>query len=437
MGASVADRLGRAAPGIPLATGDDAAAWSAAGHVPDAVVAPPDVDALAAVLATASEEGWAVLPAGAGTWLDAGDPPRVDGRPLVVVATARLREVVEYEPANLTATVEAGIGLRSLQALCRKRGQYVAVDPPGSARSTVGAVVATASDGPLRLYHGTLRNHVLGITLVTGDGRVLGLGGRVVKNVAGYDLVKPAVGSWGTLGVVAGVTLRLHPVPELDRTLVFAGDGPGGAVARGRAVATGRREPAALAVLSPGAADGIGAGRLAGGERWTVAVRLQGARPAVEALGRDVAAAVGEEPEASADGDGSRGFWEGVAAPEDGARCLIRARSLPAGLGDTLEAVLDAGPGGVARVVAGPGTGIVRASLVDAPDRRERLAGALRELRGELEGRGGSLAVLRAPGPVMEEAGAWGDPGPAGRLMRELGERFDPAGVLNPGRYVV
>jgi glycolate oxidase FAD binding subunit len=183
------------------------------------VVAPSSVEELATLLTRASQEGWRVLPAGQGTWLDGGGPAEFD----VIVSTRRLDTIEEYEPADLTFTAGAGLKLSSLSEATRTNGQWLPLDPPGGARGTLGAAVAIGVSGPLRYLYGTTRDHILGLSMVAGDGRVLRWGGRVVKNVAGFDLTRLSIGSWGSLGVITSVSARLFPVPESDVTLVLSG----------------------------------------------------------------------------------------------------------------------------------------------------------------------------------------------------------------------
>src|SRR5690606_21107007 len=224
-------------------TGEAAARWAVHGAIPAAVVVPGSVEEAAAVLALASAEGWRIEPAGAGTWLGWGRPPeRVD----VALSAERLAAVEVYEPADLTAVVGAGATLRGLDDTFGRHGQWLPLDPPGGGAGTIGAAVSLAEAGPLRLAHGTPRDHVLGLTLVTGDGRVLELGGRVVKNVAGFDLIKLATGARGTLGLICRVAVRLRPLPERDATLVLTAAGPDAALDVAAAIRDARVEPAAL-----------------------------------------------------------------------------------------------------------------------------------------------------------------------------------------------
>ncbi|HEX6938628.1 MAG TPA: FAD-binding oxidoreductase [Longimicrobiales bacterium] len=491
-----------------------AARWAVHGIVPRAVVAPASAEEAAAVLARASAEGWVVEPAGAGGWLGAGRrPERVD----LVVTTARMAGAVEHEPADLVATAAAGVRLGALAARLASHRQWLPLDPPAHAEATLGAVASLAAAGPLREGHGTPRDHVLGVRLVTGDGRVLDLGGKVVKNVAGYDLVRLVVGSRGTLGLITRLHLRLRPLPERDATLAVPAPSFEPLVELAGRICEERIQAAALEIVAgagrwgagevgaarAGAgrtADEPGAARRAGGgggddaPPWTLLVRLQGNAEAVadaEARVRRLADAVGRPPAgglAAAHGragpagpattPGSAGAWEGLAALEAGAELCVRLADAPARLDRTLRLALGlpgvAGgvpsgraPGAPARVAAGAvasaatdiaadtaagamdgvalmahaGAGIVRVA-VRAPEPgsafdADRWARALEDARAALAGTGGSLIVARAPAALLRRFEPFADPGPALRLMRELKAKFDPAGVLAPGRFVV
>jgi len=186
---------------------------------PDAIprVAPASPDAVALLLGTAREEGWRVRIEGAGTWMPADAPADL------ALTTRRLDRIPAIEPQDLSATAEAGIGCDILRQQLADRGTWLALDPPGLAGRTLGSVVATATAGPLRQGFGGVRDHVLGVTFVTGDGRLVQSGGRVMKNVAGYDLTKLEAGGFGAFGVIVLVHLRLRALPRADLTFVLEG----------------------------------------------------------------------------------------------------------------------------------------------------------------------------------------------------------------------
>lgn len=450
--ASVRDRIAEVVGRSALLPPEVTPRWAVHGVVPQAVVAPTSDDEAAAVLELASAEGWAVEPAGAGGWLDAGRPPR---RIDVVLTTTRMADAVEPEPADLVATAAAGVRLGNLADRLAPHRQWLPLDPPGHPEATLGAVASLAAAGPLREGHGTPRDHVLGLRLVTGDGRVLDLGGKVVKNVAGYDLVRLVVGSRGTLGLITRLHLRLRPIPERDATVAIAAPAPEPLVALAARIREERIEVAALEVVSGagiGAAAGMADGAGGRAASWYLLVRLQGNAAAVT----DAEARV-ERLAAGLQRDGRAAVWSALSVAEAGAALCVRLADAPTRLERTLRLALDlpgdagaasaagfaaSGAGIADRVVAAhAGAGIVRVA-VRAPDRNgsfevERWARALADARAALAETGGTLIVARAPKALLEAVEPFPDPGPALRLMRQLKSKFDPAGVLSPGRFVV
>ncbi len=208
-----------------LAVALEADAVSIEGEI---TVASPSSDREAGeLLRIAKEERWRVLPAGMQSWPgpfrspDEPASPLEERTPELVISSESMRTVVDHEPGDLVVSVQAGARLGELQSALASEGQWLALDPPGGEDVTLGGIVSTGLGGPLRAQYGRPRDHVLGLTLVDGRGRVLRMGGRVVKNVAGFDLVRLATGSCGSLGLVTEITFRLHPKPEADRTLVW------------------------------------------------------------------------------------------------------------------------------------------------------------------------------------------------------------------------
>ena len=246
-----------------------------AGEVPR--VAPGSPDAVALLLRTAHEEGWHVRVEGAGTWL----PP--DAPADLALTTRRLDRIPAIQPQDLMATAEAGIGCDQLRQQLADHGAWLAIDPPGLAGRTLGSVVATATAGPLRSGFGAIRDHLLGVTFVTGDGRMIQSGGRVMKNVAGYDLTRLQAGAFGAFGVIVLVHLRLRALPRADVTLVLEGAREDLARVADDIRAAGLA-PAALELVSPA---------LARRERWVLAARVAGSDALVASEETELRAAAG------------------------------------------------------------------------------------------------------------------------------------------------
>lgn len=441
MTSGLATRLAGLVPSEALLTGPEREGWAVAGVVPEAVVLPGSADEAAGVLGRASEEGWTVVPAGRGRWLDGNVPPeRVD----VVLGTRRMDRILHYEAADLTISLEAGLEVDALTSRLEQEDQWLPLDAPGAGAGSVGALLATGAAGPLEAGFGRPRDHVLGGTLVTGDGRILRLGGRVVKNVAGFDLVRLAVGSGGALGVLTDATLRLFPGPERDVTLRLPGPTPAALVEVARRVATAPVPLAAVELVDP-APDVPGAER-----EPALLVRVLGGAEAVESVVgrlREVLDGSGGAEASRAEGPDSAALHRAMEEIEDGASLVVRLALLPARLEETMARAEDL----VARAAAeGTGasepsseaqpvvaahvtTGVVRVVVRRAIDGGEmdEWARVLGELRADLEQSGGSLSVTSGPPDLVRAVGVRGEAGRQERtLLAGLKDAFDPAGVM-------
>src|ERR1035437_2920969 len=189
------------------------------GIQPQMVIEPGSPDEIARVLKTARCAGLQVIPRGGATKLEWGKPP-LGGD--LVISTRRLNRIVEHAWGDMTATVEAGCTLAQLQHTLAEHGQRLALDPPSPEKATIGGILATNDSGALRIRFGSLRDLIIGIILALADGTLAKSGGKVVKNVAGYDLPKLATGSLGTLGIITQAIFRLHPIPRESRSLSFS-----------------------------------------------------------------------------------------------------------------------------------------------------------------------------------------------------------------------
>src|SRR5829696_5721177 len=233
------------------------------------VAAPSDTASVAAMVREARSTTTPMRIVGAGTWLDAGRPVRADA----TLALAGLRGITEFEPGDFTLTARAGTSVAEIGEVAAKDGQWLTLEPHGSGDGTIGATIATASWGPLASAYGTARDHLLGCEVVTGLGDIVRAGGRVVKNVAGFDLARLMTGAWGTLGAITEVTVRLRAKPEVDHTLAVALEGTGETAFDGAELwlrATPYR-PLAAELCSPAMSQSIGLER-----RTLLLVRLGG-----------------------------------------------------------------------------------------------------------------------------------------------------------------
>lgn len=407
----------RARPGTP--------ADAVGGVVPDRVAAPATVDEVAAVLRNAAEQGLAVVPRGGGSRLAWGAPPaRCD----LLVELSGLDRVVDHAAGDMVVQVQAGVRLDRLATVLAAAGQQLALDGGGS---TVGGALAVGTAGPRRLRYGAPRDLLLGVTMVRADGEVASSGGRVVKNVAGYDLGKLLCGSYGTLGLIVAATLRLHPLPAATGWVtVPAPDPPAG------------YERAEALLGSQLAASAVELDRPAAGEPGTVAALFEGTDAGVAARAAAAAELVGGRVRAGP--PPWFGRW-----PGDPSGTRVEASFPPAALPEVLGIVDTAAQAaGVAVPVRG-GAGVAVLQLgLPAGVPRAAVASFLAELRSGLARHEGSAVVAQLPpggerGNVSGlQAGevstlVWGPVGEGAlALMRRVKDQFDPEHRLAPGRFV-
>lgn len=379
-----------------------------------AVMTPDTLNGISSAVADAAAAGGALRIAGRGSWLDAGGPVTASD----VLSLASYSGIVDYVPGDLTITVRAGTPLAEIATATREHGQWLPLDPPGSPDGTIGATVATGSYGPLATAFGRPRDQVLGLESVSGTGEVITVGSRVVKNVAGFDLTRLLVGSWGTLGVITQITLRLRARGDVDRTAAVVlrarGRKLGAALSAARAA---RLAPAALELLSPAVA-----GRIGLANETVLLARFGGNERGVTAQLEEFAT-LGESVAAPDDG------WDRLRALDAGSaatfRCSMPLTDLPrvwdalghaAGEGDELPRH--------ATVLRGIIRCLVPASAEAGQLRYEDLGPLLRPVEGArmIPERLGTEAWSRlVPSPVA-------DP-----ISRRVKQAFDPANVLNPG----
>ncbi len=364
-------------------------------------VTPESADTLALVCRLAHDEGWTMRIEGRGTWLP-GDAPAD-----LAVSTRALDAVLSVSPADLVATVQAGATLDGVRRTLTDQRMWLALDPPGRPERSVGSVAATATAGPLREGFGPVRDHVLGCTVVTGDGRIVRAGGRVVKNVAGFDLAKLHVGGFGAFGVITELHLRLRALPEADMTLVRRG--PRDALTRaGRELNEAGFTPAAVELLSPA---------LAAEPEWVLAVRVSGLTEAVRAdIDGLATAASGEWEQLTSERAGA--FWALLARGAASGPMTIRLGVLGEGIDEAIDLV--AQELGEGLLAAGPASGGLRWTGETDPER-------IRALRRALAAREIPLTLERAPWAVRRAVGHFGAYREGvGQLVGRLRETFDP-----------
>jgi len=435
---SAADVLAQACSEVREAGPDDAVA----GIGPRFVVRPAGLAEAAAVMRAAAAEGLTAVPRGAGTRLDWGAPPTSCD---LVIDTRRMNRVLEYAAGDLVVRVEAGAGMSQLAAVLAAAGQRLALDPPPAGRrgarekpggpGTVGGVLACGAAGPLRLRYGTPRDLVIGMTVVRADGVVASSGGKVVKNVAGYDLGKLFAGSYGTLGLIAEATFRLHPLPEAISFVTLDARDPAAAHSAIEAAADSPLAPSAAEIDRPSRQAPVRVGILLEGDPEGVAER---SARMTRLLGGGITSVSPVPPT----------WWgRGAAAPGG---TVVRIAFWACALTEVIAGIDDAAStAGLDPVISGSAAAGVVHAAVDyraAPDAVSRFVLSLRAAVGNDPAGGpvpptawpasrASVMVLRAPPDVSAAVDPWG-PVPGLGLMRAVKDQFDPEHRMAPGRFV-
>ena len=381
-------------------------ARGAGGPSVSSSVAVTSVEQLAAVITDANRSKSPLRVAAGAHWLDAGRP--VDAGQQVDLAT--LQGVVEYTPGDLTLTALSGTSLTDLDAATRAHGQWITLDPHGSRSGTLGATLATASSGPLAASFGTPRDIALGLTFVNGEGEVIRAGGRVVKNVAGFDLVRLLIGAWGTLGVLTEATVRVRAVPAMDLTVhAVVPSGRAELAERLRAYRDAPTTPLAIQLVNGTLSHAIGLGR-----NPLLLVRLAGNAASVAAQ-RDILHRIASLEDAPSD------VWSKLAEWNDAGCRTLRISTRPSELsGLWLEVVHQLGSDGVA-LSAVVTRGTIR---VAAPPGHDQ---ALRAMIASLPV-GTSVVLERVPNDLWTAQHR-----PADVLSRRVRQAFDPNRILNRG----
>ena len=417
---------------------DQLSRYAIDGVDPQAIVLPASIHEIQEVLDYAADSGLSVIPAGSGTKLGVGIPPeRVD----LILSTSRLDQVLEYEPADLTVTVEAGMQLATLQAKLAEHGQYFSLDPPYADRCTIGGITATNASGPSRFRFGSARDLVLGMRVVQSSGTVVKSGGKVVKNVAGYDLNKLYLGSFGTLGVITEVSLKLQPLPEIERNILLTFPDVGEAVSAASEISSSQLLPTFLNLFVNGAplTDSPEPCLLIGldGHPETVEWQIDSVKTIAQQNG---AIGVGVH-----EGQRQRELQASMCAfPERESTistviCRVNLRMTD--VGDFVNTVLEVNNSSSWRVRATGlmGNGIVYVIFSDFPDGEvpmQHVADTVANLRDAAANVGGNLIVESAPTALKRQIDVWGPVGRSFELMKAIKTKLDPIGLLNVGRFV-
>ncbi|MGN6791152.1 MAG: FAD-binding oxidoreductase [Streptosporangiaceae bacterium] len=406
-----------------------------AGVQPQMVASPASTSEASTLLRAAAELGLAVVPRGTGSRLHWGNPPeRCD----LVIETTQLDEVVEHAAGDLVATVQAGVRLDRLAGVLAAAGQRLALDPPAgreAGQGTIGGVLATGAAGPLRLRYGTGRDLLIGITVVRADGTIARSGGKVVKNVAGYDLGKLFAGSCGTLGLITQATFRLHPLPAQVAYVAAACRGSAEVFRALTAATAPAFSPFAAEMHWPSAAEPV-----------QVCIALEGDPASVAGRCNALSALLSDDEPASIDAE-PPAWWSAGAAAESGGT-VLQIGFWPGDLATVITEIRRAAASaGLDPAVGGSAAaGQLYSALPDdaEPGAVAKFVTALRESAG-LRGHMGShpadgppartsVVIQHAPEAVAAEVDLFG-PVSSLPLMRAVKAQFDPGRMMAPGRF--
>ncbi|MEL6319772.1 MAG: FAD-binding oxidoreductase [Cyanobacteria bacterium J06626_14] len=393
------------------------------------VVYPQTQDELAEVVAYAAHHHWRLLPMGSGSkmhWGGLAEPVHL------VVSTARLNQLVDHAIGDLTITAEAGMPFHSMASTLRQSNQHLGLDPAYAEQATIGGIVATGDTGALRQRYGGVRDRVIGLSFVRADGTMAKAGGRVVKNVAGYDLMKLMVGAYGTLGIISQLTFRVYPDVETSQTVVVTGEAD--AIQRlTAAVLASSLTPHRFDVLSPKLIQILDFGE-------TVGLAIQFASMAVSVMQQvqqlsEMAIAQSLSVTALLQHDAESALWRQLQNPihfpntQSSITCKIGV--LPNKAVAAIQELSDELPAeAIAHIHASSGLGTVQFDgAAIAPT-------VVLRLRNWCETNGGFLSVLDAPQTWKQQIDVWGYSGNALPVMQRLKSQFDPHRILNPGRFV-
>ncbi len=393
------------------------------------IIYPETQAQLSDVVACCAQNNWVILPCGSGSKLHWGGLVKVDPtthyQEIIVVSCDRLNGLIEHAVGDLTVTVEPGIKYAELQATLAKTGQFLAIDPAYPETATLGGIIATADTGSLRQRYRGVRDMLLGISLVRSDGKIAKAGGRVVKNVAGYDLMKLFTGSYGTLGIISQVTLRVYPIQEASGTVVLVGEREHIAKAT-QTLLSSALTPVAVELLSTNLVKELDLGKAVG-----LIVRFQTVIGSVEeqlqkllevgnSLGLNCIRYCDYEVELW--NKLKQKIWDSHRKTE----IICKIGVMPNQAVKTLNQVaLETGLG---LIHAGSGLGELHFNSVN-PE-------TILELRQWCESIGGFLTVLAAPLEIKQKLDVWGYNQNGLDIMRRIKQKFDPQNILNPHSFV-
>jgi glycolate oxidase FAD binding subunit len=391
---------------------------------------PESIDAMRETVVARVAQGHAIYPQGGGTALDYGGVPRAPG---VAIDFRSLSRVIDYPAADMTITVEAGITLSALRATLTEQRQRLLIDAPHPDRATMGGIYATNTSGPRRFGAGRPRDQILGVSFVTSEGAIVKGGGRVVKNVAGYDFPRLLTGSMGTLGILVQMTLKVRPIPEASSLVWAPYPDAGDLVPVLDRLNTSATRPMAIEVLNPIAARSLGEPMGLPSSGWALVVGFEDNADSVAWQVDRLVVELGRPDVAVCREDQAGPLWS----------ALTEFQAAEFG---PVTFVANLRPSSVVAFVSGldpsswsiqshAGNGIVRAHALGTPS-LDDLAPEIDRLRASAVRDGGNLTLSRCPTEWKDRLRVWGEPRADWALAERVKLALDPRGVMNPGRFV-
>jgi glycolate oxidase FAD binding subunit len=420
--------------------------YAIGGKIPSAAIRAESAEQIAEIVKFAVAEKLALVACGARTKIDVGAAPRQYD---LALDLTRLDRMVAYDPGDMTLSVEPGIPLRRIESALAEHRQFLPLVVPFMDRATAGGTIASGVDSPLRQFYGTARDYVLGIEFVAGDGALAKSGGRVVKNVSGYDLHKLMIGALGTLGVMTRINFRTFPLPAATRTIVATFDSVGRAVELRHAIAGSALRPLVLEIVSPRAEKLLGGNGLDVNRGWSVIASFAGTAKALDRSAgdlRQMAEQKGAAGFAAVDDErplgvssGTSEFVPAALASSSGAT-IFKLSVLPTNISAILDAAAKAADAAeLSWAAVARGVGVIYFALL--PGERNdgalaRVSHASDEILGQCAAFDGNATIPWCPAEWKSALPIWGpergDLGP----MRALKKVFDPHGVFAPGRFM-
>jgi glycolate oxidase FAD binding subunit len=408
---------------------------------PDLVVFPGTIEEISEIMKAASSSTLSIIPWGGGTKIGFGRTPNnVD----VIICTSRLNRTLEHEAGDLVATAEVGAQLKGFQAVLKEKNQFLAIDPPHEkSGATLGGIIATNDSGPRRLRFGTMRESLIGIKVVRPDGCLVKGGGKVVKNVAGYDLPKLYVGSLGTLGLIVEATFRLYSIPEISKTFLLSCPALNTYKEMALSLLNSSVAPTSLEVLNPPLLSAI-SDKLnlnLKHDMYAIAVRLEGVEKAVREQTLELKRISGKK-----NGEVillesylEENLWEEIREfpwrISGDNRTVCKASVLITDVEILLQASEElARKSGLKIYLSGQGgTGVI---ITAFEGKISSTVEAIKSLRALVYSLKGALVIKEAPPSVKSQVDVWGEIGTSLRVMERMKSLFDPDCILNPGRFI-